>query len=351
MTPMSDLVKRFHEDLQASLRAGVPFDLGNVKQGSDATRRAAAVVPSGPASESKLARLQQLIKERLTAGDSLESIIRFHTDLPDQYRAALHLVSVSGAADLAIEGLAGKSDSRRELARAIRMPLVYVILVLLLAAVLAHFFTISIAPSFASMRQDLQLVPIIDTPKRWDPIEWLGTLATLWALAATLLLLVVALGGTVNIARRLGGRRFEWDRLASRAIRSADLLARRGVPLEQAIAVGCQLLGDSKAGRHVREILNLEVPPDDGATEQSTPNPRLASGEDDSAAMPPSLTYLTALADQLELSADTRLDLLKALYPVAMVFAAGLSVVAIYALALFLPLTEMLNDLTNPPRF
>ena len=308
-------LKRFHEDLQAAVIAGVPLGLG---------KSSSSTLPGGKADLSKLAMLEDAVSGWTQQGQSLRDVAMHDRELPTQYRAALRVFAETEATHLVLDGLMAEGIIRRQLSALLRRTLAYLCLLMGLASVLLLFFSVAVLPSITEMRHDMRLVPALATPQA-DERSGLLAIVLVFGFAAAIGLVSLLSGGAPKMTWLLGGRRMQTHWLSASAVQTAALLMAKGMPLGEATALASQLVGDPGP---VYQQINAAV-------------------RDRSASADP-LKHLSVLAHEYRSIAAIQLATLRIVLPMPLLCVAGGTVVMIYGVAVFLPIILLLKDLAVP---
>ena len=310
-----DVLSRFHRELQAAVAARVPLELGPSRAGVS-TRRA---------SLSNLTALENLVREHMSGRLSASQGAEDDDRLPQRYCAALRLFEQTESTSLVLDGLSHRIRTRRQLSRILRWTLIYLTIVLIIAAILLSFFATFIAPTIDLFRNDLTLTPQSRTADGFDPLVWLPAAVTVVGLLVYVPIALLAFGGSSRLALWLGGRRVETQRAAALALRTIQSLTSRGISTREAASIGCNLVGND---RGVRQTVDRAL--------QGRERDDLGGNE------------LATAADHLQVAADNRLAKLRVLLPSAILAVAGGTLVVTYCLALFWPLVTLIRYLTFP---
>lgn len=341
---LDDLIA-LNDEIAALTRAGMPLESGLLAVGGDAGGR--------------LGEIATALGGRMRKGEGLAQALESEGGrLPRVYRATVEAGLKAGHLPAALEGLAGFARSYAETRAAIGLALLYPLYVLILAYALFLLFAAEVAPRFVEAFSSLQL-PMA------RPIAWLarfGGWAIYWGpiLPVLLVLLLVSWARSGGAAAfrpsRMGLlRRVPWmgPMLANaRASGFAGLLAvlvEHRVPLPEGIELASEASGDpalAREGRAVAEALRR--------------GDSLGEGLRGARAFPPLLRWLMlagmargALAPALRHAAETyrrraldRAESIRLLMPVVLLFAIGASATLLYGLALFVPMSTLLRDLS-----
>lgn len=311
-----DAVSNTHQDLRAALLAGVPLAF-------------AAPLPLGLSPQrvtaGELDRLEARLSERLSVEPTLAKVLGETSEFPPGYRAAILINAFTADMPLILEGLATRRLARQRLAKMIRPTLMYLTVVLWVAAICLTFFSDYIFPIVQSLRDDMHLPPTIHAPARYDATALRMSFAAGVSLLAFVLLLAWFNGGASRIASWLGGRRYRTLRAAATAVRATGLLVNHGVPLATAVTWACGLVGNERA---VRTVVDTAV----------------ENGPEGAA----SADYLHAQATHLHNRSSQRLLTLSLILPTLLICGLGGLVVFTYSLMVLWPVFSLYRDLALP---
>ena len=338
-----------NDEILALTRAGMPLERGLVETGADLPGR--------------LRTITTAVGQRLGRGESLPQALESLGDsVPPVYRAVVEAGVRSGKLPFALEGLATYARGYSEARRTIGLALMYPLIVLTLAYSLFLFLLYFLIPKFEAVLADFN-IPVHGSVA---VLGWFaGKVPLLWPLLP--LALVVLAGWWLSTRRAVslqGGRRpgvlrrFPWmGKLMSRfeAASFADLLAlliEHGVPYPEALRLAGQASGD-------RAIVQTS----------SAVAAAVERGEDPASALrgqsafPPLLHWVVAtgprqadlvhalrqMAARYRSDARFQADKIRVLMPTFLLLGIGATATALYALALFGPLTTLWTSLSLPP--
>ena len=338
-----------NDELAALVRAGVPLERGLIEAGNDLRGR--------------LGEITTDLGNRMGEGMRLpEALSASGGGMPEVYRAVVEAGVRSGRLSQALEGMAAVARGYADARRAVGMALLYPLIVLALAYLLALVFVLQIAPRFVTAFDSLGLAPmkslavlarIGETAIYWAPIPpaCLLLLALRWAWSGRSVVLDTGpLGPVLNRVPVVGSMIRDF-----RAANFADLLSllvEHRVPLDE----GVRLAGEASGDRRFREsalAFSVAIRREDGADE--TPATSLG-------AFPPLLSWmLTAGRRQGDLApalrhlalayrrkAQGRAEGLRVALPTVVMLSIGVGAVLLYALLLFIPLTTLWDELALP---
>jgi type II secretory pathway component PulF len=337
-----------NDEILALTRAGMPLERGLVETGADLPGRLRSITTS--------------VGERLSRGETLpDALAALGDGVPPVYRAVVEAGVRSGKLPFALEGLATYARGYSEARRTIGLALMYPVIVLTMAYGLFLFLLYFIIPKFEAVLKDFG-VPVHGSLL---VLGWIsGKIPVLWPLLP--LALVVLLGWWLSTRRAVslqGGRApgllrwFPWmGRLMSgfEAASFADLLAlliEHGVPYPEALRLSGQASGNGaivrSSGAVAAAIERGEEP---------------SAGVRASHAFPPMLQWVIAtgprqgdlvsglrhMAQRYRADARFQADKIRVLMPTFLMLAIGATATALYALALFGPLTTLWTSLSLP---
>lgn len=318
-----------NDEIAALTRAGMPLDQGLLGFGRD--------VPG------RLGALARALGERLQRGEDLPSALRAEgRAVPPLYAAVVEAGLRAGRLPAALEDLAHFARRQGELRRTIGLALFYPYIVLTLAFALFILFTALIAPRFEEMVREFGLAHSV-----WlGLLTWLGRHALVWGSLgllglASLFLWWVSTGS----ARSLGDgffsrlvRRMPWIGMTLDQARAANeatilaLLLEHDVPLEESARLASRV-GQEEAngsGNPVRRPMLswlLQLAPVLGAKGV--------------------VNALRDVADSYHQRAIINAELIRIFLPAILLLIIGASATVIYGLTLFLPLSEILRQLSR----
>ncbi len=342
-----DQLIALNDEIVALVRAGFPLERGLLAVGRDLPGR--------------LGSFTTLLAERMRNGESLPQALEAEGDrITPIYRAVVEAGLRTGRLPVALEGLTVHVRNYLELRRALALALIYPLTVLVLAYTLFVAFVTVAVPRFVAAFAAFRI------PGRevLDGLNWLGTHALYWVPVLPIALLAFGLFWMVSGRARVFpvGRSaallgwVPWMRGILKNTRAANLagmlalLVENDVPFAEAIALAGRVTGDPALATQsvaIAERLRLGEPLGDAAR---------ASG-----GFPPLLLWLMitgqnqgTLVEALRHAARTyrrralhQADLVRTLLPTILLIVIGATVTLIYTLALFLPFSTLLNQLSE----
>ncbi len=336
-----------NEEIAALVRAGIPLDRGLLEAGRDVRGR--------------LGRIAGALGRRLGQGESLvEALHAEERAIPPLYRAVVEAGTRAGRLPVALEGMARYVRGYAEARTAIGLALWYPLMVLVLAYGLFLGLVWLVVPRFIGAFDTLGLYVI--APLRW--LGWLrGSVEYWWPLGPIALVILVLAwfnsGRTSGFRARLwnGLRLFPWmssmlaDYEAANFAELLALLLEHQVPYPSALVLAAESTGDPRMIRGARQVAaGLERgEPAGTALEQA-----------DHAAFLPLLRWVLAtgqvqgsLVNALENVADLyrkrakfQAEKLYVFLPTLLLLLIGGAAALLYGLSLFVPLTNMLHELS-----
>jgi type II secretory pathway component PulF len=341
---LEDLIA-LNDEIAALVRAGVPLERGLLDVGGDLRGRLAGVA--------------RALGERLSRGEALPQALAAEGDrVPRVYRAVVEAGMKAGRLPVALEGLAGFARGYAELRRAVGLALLYPLVVVLLAYGLFVGFVLGVAPRFMEAFGSLRLP--VHTPLAW--LARLGDSVVYWGPVGPAVLLLVGVwwlrsgrAATLQSGWVMGPLGWlPWMRrmLANtRAANFAELLAllvENRIPMPEGVELAADATGDPALRRAADEV----------AAASRRGEPPGAGGSD---LLPPLLRWVMAagghqgdLVSALRHAARVyrrralhQAELVRIFVPILLLFALGATVTALYALTLFVPLTELLGGLAD----
>ncbi len=341
-----------NDEIAALVRAGVPLERGLADLGRDMPGR--------------LGRLATMLAERTARGESLGDVLAEPTaQLPPLYRAVVEAGLRAGRLPAALESLAGSIRRLADTRRTVALAALYPLLVLALASALLAFFTAKVAPQLFGFFQAMRV------PGRsfLGGLAWCGRWADYWGPSLPLLTLLLAVAWWYwsshaamatpgRSARLLGwlpwmGATLRWSQAANFAEIMA-LLVQNGVPLDEAVALAAESIGDPRLSAAAAELAAAiqrgeGVMPAGGAASRDVLPPLLrwlmtAGGRH--GALLPALRHAAQTYHQ---RAQQQANMASVFLPILLTVAIGGSATLLYALTLFLPYTFMLKAMGHMP--
>jgi len=335
----------FNDELVALVRAGVPLERGLTELASDLTGRMNAIVYD--------------VGQRVRAGQSLpQAISESRSRFPPVYAAIVEAGMRTGRLPIVLERLAAAARRMAELRRAVLVATVYPIVVVLLAYLLLVFFIIKVWPAF------FKLIGVQHTFVL-DGLAALERYQDWWVPAFPLVLLsVVGIWWyRMGRARILQSSRvplgMHWipgtggmlsDARIAMLCDILALLVEHDVPLDQAMVLAGEASGDPVVADSARTAAASLLRGDN-----------LSLGAHHMPGFPPLLRWLIAtghnqrmLVGLLKHSAEIyrgralrRSQWLRIYLPVVLTVAIGGTATLLYALTVFVPITNLLQKLAG----
>lgn len=338
-----------NDEIAAMIRAGVPLEVGLDGFAGSASGHLAEIT----------ARLARTLSQGGSLGDAIEEE---GGNLPSVYRAVIEAGQQSGRLPEALESLSGFSRSLEDVRQRISLALIYPCIVLVTAYYLFWFFL-------------GQLLPSMDVTRLGLPVEestgWLSVVRTvhdavtsLGHVPPILLVLLVAwwiiasksasrtrgvAGALLRSVPGLGGalRFFHFANFSQ----LAAILVEQDVPISTAWTLAAKTTGDPRliADAELMATVATRGEPLSEATLARTALPpfmqwMLRSGERQGS-LAPSLRQICSVYRR---RATHRLGWLTLLLPMFLTLVIGGGVVLMYALALWVPLTDSLEKMSMP---
>lgn len=328
-------VDSFHRALLAGVHAGVPLDLGRVA----VPKSRHGAIPSGRLTLAKLQALQaaahRYSSERTTQAHHALSPTEILTSafgeladaLPQKYVDGFAVYMVTGRTDLVLDAMSIGRRAERELTRIARPSLLYLTILVLTGALGSGVLAIVLLV-VSELRNDLLLLPH-STAVSSDTKPWISeSQVFMLPWGALLLLLVVSacLLAPVSawIAKCLGGFGYLSSQRRAVAARVEHALVLAGVKGADAEQTATRLVGLRRTAKRP---------------------PRTVSRNDQS---PSDLQRLRLEAKHHHVWSNTRLRQMRFGLPLLLVMTLGSAGVLAYSLTLFVPLTNLLNELSAP---
>ncbi len=344
-----DQLLALNDEIAALVRAGVPLERGLQVTGRDLRGR--------------LGRLAAALGQRLSRGESLTDALHSEgQSVPPLYRAVVQAGARSGRLAVALEGLAEYVRGYSEARAAIGLALWYPLLVLALAYVLFVGLVSLAVPRYVAAFESLGVA--LPAPLRW--LSAAGGTAQYWWFAGPVLLFILLIAWIRSgTAARFQSPSWAWLRifpwmksiLANYETASfSELLAlflEHNVEYPTALILAAESTGNRKLTQGAQRLA-------EGITRGEPVKIALAAldrGAVSSHAALGAGSRPTAGLDG-ELAAQScryvpqahrfQADKLSVFLPVILMFVIGASAALLYALALFIPLVDLLRGLTAP---
>jgi type II secretory pathway component PulF len=336
-----------NEEIRALVQAGIPLERGLMVAGRDLRGR--------------LGRLTAVLAGRLQRGESLvEALKAEERSIPPLYRAVVEAGARSGRLPVALEGLAryvrGYSDARSGVALALWYPM----LVVSLAYILFWWLVVGVVPRFTDAFGSLGLgEPVV---LKW--LEAVGAWSDFWLPVGLVLLLVLLIAWFQSgRAARFGSGAWSWmcllpgirpllaDYEAANFSELLALLLEHQVAYPAALALAAEATGNARMTGAARQLAE--------AVSRGEPAAAVL-GTIDRAALLPMLRWVLAtgqqqgslvealrnLADLYRSRARFQAEKLYVLLPTVLLIVIGASATLLYGLAIFLPLINILRQLS-----
>jgi general secretion pathway protein F len=308
----------------------------------------------------KLSRIARALGERLARGESLTQALESERKwLPPLYRAVVEAGARSGRLPVALEGMARFVGGFSEARAAIGLALWYPLIVLSLAYVLFFGLVSWAVPRFIEAFESLGLA--VSTPLRW--LGYVGASSLTWWPAGPIFMLIVVIAWLRSGASaRFQSPAWWWLRLfpwmnsilASYEMANfAELLAlllENNVPYPDSLKLAAQSTGNPRIVRAATELAAAITRGEAAATALETIDRRaflpmlrwvLAAGQ----AQGSLVGALQNLAQHYRKRGKFQAEKLAIFLPLILMIAVGAGATAFYALALFIPLLNMLRQL------
>jgi general secretion pathway protein F len=336
-----------NEEIAALVRAGIPLDRGLLEAGRDVRGR--------------LGRIAGLLGRRLGRGESLvEALHAEARAIPPLYRAVVEAGTRAGRLPVALEGMARYVRGYAEARTAIGLALWYPLLVLALAYGLFIGLLWVVVPRFIGTFDTLGLTVV--APLRW--LGWLRGSVEYWWPAGPIALVILLLawfnsGRTSGFRARLwnGLRLFPWmssmlaDYEAANFSELLALLLEHQVPYPLALVLAAETTGDPRLVRAARQVAE--------ALERGEPAGTALEAVDRGAFLPllrwvlatgqvqgSLVQALENVANLYRKRAKFQAEKLYVFLPTLLLLIVGGAAALFYGLSLFVPLTNMLRELS-----
>jgi type II secretory pathway component PulF len=337
-----------NEEIRALVRAGVPLERG---------LRIAARELRG-----RLGRITSVLAGRLDRGESLAEALEAEKQvLPPLYRAVIEAGARSGQLPIALEGLAryvrGYSEARATIGLALWYPLLVVILGY---ALFVGLVTLAVPRFLGSFESLLLTVP---APLRW--LGWMGQTVAYWWPAGPIAVAILAFawvcsGRAAMFQSPAWGwlRIFPWMRSILANYETANfaellaLLLEHQVTYPKALVLAAQSTGDPRLTRGATALAE--------AISRGEPVARALATIDRRTFLPMLRWVLATGHEQGSLAGALRnlgihyrkrgkyqAEKLALFLPTVLMIAIGASATLFYALALFIPVVNLLRQLSS----
>jgi type II secretory pathway component PulF len=309
----------------------------------------------------RLGRIATALSQRLSRGESLSEALQGEGQaIPPLYRAVVEAGVRSGQLPIALEGLARYVRGYSEARAAIGLALWYPLIVLSLAYVLFVALVGLAVPRFVGAFDSLELA--VPAPLRW--MSWLGEyLPYWWPVGPVVLVVLIFAWIRTGAAARFGERSWNWLRLfpwmksilanyeTANYSELLGLLLKHKVPYASALVLAAESTGNARLTAGASQLAAAMGRGESmaaalGSIDRGTFLPMmrwvLATGEQQGSLV----TALSNLADVYRKRAHYQAEKLAVFLPTILMIAIGASATLFYCLALFVPLANMLRQLT-----
>jgi general secretion pathway protein F len=336
-----------NDEITALVRSGIPLERGLMMAGRDLRGR--------------LGRIARALATRLGRGESLvEALDGEKRSVPPLYRAVVEAGVRAGRLPVALEGMSRYVRGYSEARSAIGIALWYPLLVICVAYALFVGLLAIVVPKLVEAFESLRLS--LPAPLQW--LSWLGqSLDYWWPVGPILLVLAIlawfATGRAAGFHSRGWGwlKLFPWMRSLLNDYETANfcellaLLLEHRVAYPRAVVLAAEATGDARLITAMHELAagmtrGEAVKPALAAVEQRALAPMLrwvlATGQDQGSLV----CGLQHLTDVYRKRAVYQAEKLYTFLPIVLLFAVGAGATLLYGLALFVPVIEMLRELS-----
>ena len=334
-----------NDQIAALAEARVPTGLGLRSTGDDVAKT--------------LERVNAAVARRVSRGEELTSAIGDDDAASVSYRGVMQTGWRSGAVQRALESAGRLAEANEESRYRNLAALLYPLLVFTLASVGIIGFCLWGAPAMAGIYQEFRL-PESATLRVLERLPAIVPYLVAAALLALLLVWLVkitsgrgrslASGSAFRWWNRINGSsRAEFDERCVSFCEQLILLVEAGVPLDEGAALAAEACGDptlQEGARAAFSASSQRAPIGKDRTPSSLPPFLRWALADASATMPPADALRLASRVYQE-AASCRSERARLLTPMAAGVVIGGGAVLAYGLALFLPITEMLQALAR----
>jgi len=342
-----DQLLALNAEIVALVRAGVPLERGLLVTARDLRGR--------------LGRIASALGRRLSRGESLvEALEGEGRAIPPLYRAVVEAGARSGRLPVALEGLARYVRGYSEARATIGLALWYPILVVALAYGLFIGLVCLVVPRFLDAFESLRMT--VAPPLQW--LHWLGGTAHYWWPAGPIALAVLAIAwirsgaaARFQAPTMMWLRLFPWMKSILTNYETANfsellaLLLEHSVAYPSALVLAAESTGNPRLARGARQLAEAVTRGEGTAAALGTVEERtflpmlrwvLATGQQQGSLV----AALHNLADLYRKRAKYQAEKLAVFLPTILMLVIGASVTMLYGLALFLPLINILRELT-----
>jgi type II secretory pathway component PulF len=342
---LDDLIA-LNEEIAALVRAGIPLEVG-LGHGGDAPKKLQAIIDR--------------LRRDMEQGSNLPDALRHcGAELPPSYLAIVEAGLKSNRLSDALISAAAFARTLREMQRSLRTSLVYPVLVLSIAYGFFLVMLTDLLPRMTTMLNEANGAPgrllrdlhfLSRSVLYWGPaLPVLGVIAAVW-------MGLIPLGASQRPAVLLDRLRFlPWLRRIVNDVQSASfchlfsLLVERDVPLPDALEASGSASADARLAAECRQIAAelRKGQPLQQALRASRRLPgftrwMLSAGQTQGA-LP---SVMATLADVYRLRAQSRIEMFRMSAPLLLTMVLGGGAVAAYAFLLFVPVRNMLLELTR----
>jgi general secretion pathway protein F len=335
-----------NDEIAALVRAGVPLELGLQGFSRDASGR--------------LRELSHRLSRRIGAGESLEQAIELEGDsFPRIYRFAISAGLKTGHLARVMESLSSYARLMSRTRRQVAISLIYPALIV----VVAYYLFFLVAMGTTDFLDGAVLEPGAESPPwrarvasvsgaiaalgHFPPVIFIGCLMA-WGVASRFFSRSQPMG-LAGLKLIPGVRSFlRESRLANFSELSSILLSEK-VPLSEALPLAAESVGDARLIHDADQLAAADARGAGiaGEWKQARSFPPLMQWMLDVGARQGSLAATFGqLADLYRVRAAARLDRFQVLFPVLLAVVVGGGAVLLYALAVFLPITEIMHTLS-----
>jgi type II secretory pathway component PulF len=341
-----DQLLALNEEIAALVRAGVPLERGLLVAGRDIRGR--------------LGRIAAALGQRMSRGESLVDALNSEKQtIPPLYRAVVEAGARSGELPVALEGLARYVRSYSEARRGIGLALWYPVMVLALAYGLFVGLVRMAVPDFVKIFVELGLP--VAAPLRW--LTWIGETSDYWWPVGPILLalLTIAWFRSGRVAQFNASawnvlRLVPWMRSLLVDYETANfsellaLLLEHHVVYPSALILASEATGNEQLKRGAAQVAEAVKRGEPAVSALSTIDHQsflpmlrwvLATGQEQGSLV----AALYNLAELYRKRANYQAEKLYVFLPTILIVGIGGTATLFYALALFLPLINLLKEL------
>lgn len=336
-----------NDEIASLLKAGVPLDIGLSGFASSVSGR--------------LSIVSREVADTVRRGDTLVNALEStQSQMPVAYRAILEAGAESGRLPQAVESLADHARRLKETHRQIALALIYPTLVVLMAYCLFWSFTQTILPRMLE-----SFSPAVEGQYAWMSVaesvqRVMRTLGVVPPVILVCLLIWIVLPIRGGSRQAMLDFRGMWWMPGARAARRAwnlsaftDIASRlmhHGVPEHRALQLAANTTDDRVLIGDVHQVTNALQSGDTARSQIDSARsfPSFMKWMWKAAEQQPAIIpTFQQLSDHYRRKAESRIARIQIIFPIAITVIVGGGVVTLYALAVFTPITQLMNEIAR----